>query len=165
MPVQKMDLTIGGLIDQITAGEIKLPELQRDYVWRPSQVAKLIDSLYHGFPSGSLLLWEADEAPIVRDMAVSGASAESARSPLYLLDGQQRLTSLHRVFTDHPDAQIVFHVEKERFQNQSAATKQDPKWVKVAELLNPSTSMIRLFNRLVEGDSTLSGACANGLSM
>lgn len=155
MPVQKMEQTIGALIEQVTAGEIRLPELQREYVWKPTQVAKLVDSLYRGFPSGSLLFWEAAEAPVVREMSVGGVTAEPVRPPLYLLDGQQRLTSLHRVFSDHPQAQIVFHVEKERFQNQSAATRQDPKWVKVAALLDPATSMWRLFNQLLEAGCEL----------
>ena len=158
MPVQKMDQTIGALMEQVTAGEIRLPELQRKYVWQPTQVAKLIDSLYQGFPTGSLLFWEADEAPVVRAMAVTDTAEHPARTPLYLLDGQQRLTSLHRVFTDHPDAQIVFNVEKERFQNQSAATRQDPKWVKVADLLDPAASMIRLFGRLVDACTSLTEA-------
>jgi len=55
--------------------------------------------------------------------------------PQYLLDGQQRLTSLHRVYKEHPEADIVFNVEDERFQVQSAATAKDPRWVKVADVL------------------------------
>lgn len=154
MPVQKMDQTIGGLIGQVTAGEIRLPELQREYVWKGTQVAKLVDSLYQGFPTGSLLFWDADEAPVVREMAVAGASTQPLRAPLYLLDGQQRLTSLHRVFTDHPEAQIVFNADKERFQNQSAATLKDPKWIKVSYLLDTSVSMRQLSRRIEEAGYT-----------
>ena len=53
----------------------------------------------------------------------------------YLLDGQQRLTSLHRVFRRHEDADIVFNVENERFQVQSALTAKDARWVRVADVL------------------------------
>ena len=45
--------------------------------------------------------------------------------PQYLIDGQQRLTSLHRVFKGHDDARIVFNVETQRFQRESALTKKD----------------------------------------
>ncbi|WP_433557893.1 GmrSD restriction endonuclease domain-containing protein [Pseudonocardia xinjiangensis] len=156
MHVEKSERSIGDLIAQITAGEIKLPELQRDFVWKPSQVAKLVDSLYRGYPSGSLLFWQADEAPMVRAMSVAGDISGSMHAPLYLLDGQQRLTSLHRVITGHPDAQIVFHVGTERFQNQSASTRTDPRWVRVSELVDPNTSLLQLLRRLVEADLGIS---------
>jgi hypothetical protein len=155
MHVDRIERSIGKLIDEISDAEILLPEIQREYVWKPTQVAKLMDSIYRGYPFGSLLFWETDEAPETRAMSVSGAGAEPTKPPLFLLDGQQRLTSLHRVFTDHPDAQVVFHVENQKFQNQSAATGRDPKWVKVADVLDPKASMLRLTQRLLDAGSTL----------
>ena len=35
-----------------------VPDLQRPYVWTPSQVTLLIDSLLRGWPFGTLLLWK-----------------------------------------------------------------------------------------------------------
>jgi hypothetical protein len=148
MHVERSVLPVGELMSQISRSEIRLPELQRDYVWRPTQVAKLIDSLYRGYPFGSLLFWQADEAPVTRGMNVVGQENSPFRQPIYLLDGQQRLTSLHRVFNDHPDAQIVFHAERERFQNQSATTRLDPSWIKVAEVLDHDMSVARMTRRL-----------------
>ncbi|GAA3451864.1 DUF262 domain-containing protein [Dactylosporangium matsuzakiense] len=136
MHIDQATFGVGELMKRISRREIRLPELQRSYVWRPTQVAKLVDSLYRGFPFGSLLFWQSDEAPATRELAVAGALDQPQQPPVYLLDGQQRLTSLHRVFHDHPEAQIVFHVEKERFQNQSAATQADPNWIKVYDLLS-----------------------------
>lgn len=72
--------------------------------------------------------------------------------PLYLLDGQQRLTSLHRLLTDHPEAQVVFNVEAETFQNQSAATKRDPRWVKVYDLIRPDADLFEIEGRIRELD-------------
>jgi uncharacterized protein with ParB-like and HNH nuclease domain len=48
--------TVRKLIDQVTHGELRLPEIQGSYVWKPAQVAGLVDSLYRGYPSGSVLL-------------------------------------------------------------------------------------------------------------
>ncbi|MDQ7908579.1 DUF262 domain-containing protein [Phytohabitans sp. ZYX-F-186] len=155
MHVEKTERSVGELIDQIGRAEIKLPELQRDFVWKPTQIAKLMDSLYRSFPSGSLLFWQAEDAPVVREMAITDVAVTPVRPPLYLLDGQQRLTSLHRVFADHPDAQIVFNIERERFQNQSAATRQDPRWIKLSEVLDPKASMLRLTKRLIDAGSQL----------
>ncbi|AVT32672.1 hypothetical protein C6361_28010 [Plantactinospora sp. BC1] len=136
MPVDKTSKQVVVLVSQISSGEIKLPEIQRGYVWKPTQVAKFVESLYRGYPSGALLFWKTTDKPRTRDVAADAPTLQPAAEPLYLLDGQQRLTSLHRVFNDHPEAQIVFNVEKETFQNQSAATKKDPRWVKVYDILN-----------------------------
>lgn len=113
MPVDKTEREVSTLVDQIALGEIKLPEIQLGYVWKPTQVAKLVESLYRGYPSSSLLFWQTDNAPQTRPAAIDGATGQPAVIPLYLLDGQQRLTSLHRVLTDNPQAAIVFNIEKE----------------------------------------------------
>ncbi|GAA1276553.1 DUF262 domain-containing protein [Sphaerisporangium rubeum] len=148
MPVEKAEKDIQTLVGQITSGDIKLPEIQRGYVWKPTQVAKLIESLYRGYPTGSLLFWRTDEIPTTRGIAIGTAQARSAVQPLYLLDGQQRLTSLHRVLNDHIEAQIVFNVETEAFQNQSAATAKDPRWIKVYEVARPGAKQFPLVTRI-----------------
>ncbi|MFI5910838.1 DUF262 domain-containing protein [Dactylosporangium sp. NPDC051541] len=154
MHIDQATFQVGELMKRVSRKEIRLPELQRSYVWRPTQVAKLVDSLYRGFPFGSLLFWQSDEAPVTRELAVAGTVEQPQQPPVYLLDGQQRLTSLHRVFHDHPEAQIVFHVEKERFQNQSAATSVDPNWIKVHDLLN-GASIFGTIKRLREANCEL----------
>ncbi|WP_165968945.1 DUF262 domain-containing protein [Actinomadura sp. KC06] len=123
------------LVDQVSKGEIKLPEIQRGYVWKATQTAKLVESLYREYPTGSLLLWKASEVPITREMAIGTVVPEPVVVPLYLLDGQQRLTALHRVFSNHEGAQIIFNIETEKFQNQSPATARDPRWIKVFDVL------------------------------
>ncbi|MGQ0838160.1 GmrSD restriction endonuclease domain-containing protein [Actinokineospora sp.] len=148
MPVDKTEREIGALVGQIELGEIKLPEIQRGYVWKPTQVAKLVESLYRGYPSGSLLFWQTDDAPQTRAVSIGDPVAKPAVVPLYLLDGQQRLTSLHRVLKNHSDAAIVFNVEKETFQNQSAATARDPRWIKVHDVLKPGVDQWELVGAL-----------------
>jgi hypothetical protein len=148
MAVEKTERDIATLVGQISAGEIRLPEIQRGYVWKPTQVAKLIESLYRGYPSGSLLFWRTSETPQTRAIAANAPTLKPAVLPLYLLDGQQRLTSLHRVFTDHPEAQIVFNIETEAFQNQSAATKQDPRCVRVHDIIRPGADLFEIADRL-----------------
>ncbi|MEU4235500.1 DUF262 domain-containing protein [Nonomuraea sp. NPDC026600] len=150
MPVEETKKSISALIGQISSGEIKLPEIQRGYVWKPTQVAKLIDSLYREYPTGSLLFWKAAEAPETRPAAIGAVTDEPAVPPLYLLDGQQRLTSLHRVLNNHQDAQIVFNVDTELFQNQSAATSKDPRWIKVYDALRDDADPFEIRDQLLE---------------
>lgn len=150
MPVETTERDIGTLVGQISQGEIKLPEIQRGYIWKPTQVAKLIDSLYRRYPTGTLLFWRATEDPTTRKFATGNVAPEPVIQPLYLLDGQQRLTALHRVLSNHPDAQVVFNVETQAFQNQSAATARDPRWIKVHDVTHPDADHFGMTSRLRE---------------
>jgi hypothetical protein len=138
------------LIDKIDRDELRLPEIQRGYVWKPPKVAGLIDSLYRRYPSGSLLFWETDEKVIERKPSIDGPGGERMGKPQYLIDGQQRLTSLHRVFKGHEGARIVFNVETEKFQNESAATKKDPRWVSVYDVVGETADVFSLVDELHE---------------
>jgi hypothetical protein len=82
-------------------GELRLPEMQRRYVWRATRVRDLIDSLYRGYPSGAVLVWETDQDAPTRDLDVAQATSAFATHKL-LLDGQQRVTSLRAVLCDEP---------------------------------------------------------------
>jgi uncharacterized protein with ParB-like and HNH nuclease domain len=97
MPVEKTKRDITTLMGEISRREIKLPEIQRGFIWKPTQVAKLVESLYRGYPTGSLLFWKTTQAPRTRGFATGDGAAEPVIQPLFLLDGQQRLTALYRV--------------------------------------------------------------------
>jgi len=100
--VERADASVGTLIRKIEDGEIRLPEMQRPYVWRSSRVRDLFDSLYREYPSGAILLWAmGDQAVPLREFAVSQNTTGLAASHL-LLDGQQRLTSLSAVIRGTP---------------------------------------------------------------
>src|SRR6266516_5746719 len=80
----------------IERGELRLPEMQRRYVWRSPRVRDLLDSLYRGYPSGAILLWETVEGVPLQEMA-DAQQLNPYQSTRLLLDGQQRLTSLSAV--------------------------------------------------------------------
>ena len=92
----QQDLKISELVNKIERGDIRLPEMQRQYVWRSTRVRDLLDSLYRGYPSGTILTWETDESVATRDFAIEQADTGQSRFQL-LLDGQQRLTSLSAI--------------------------------------------------------------------
>ena len=99
--MQQQNIPIGTLVDMYKRGELRLPEIQRHYVWRATRVRDLLDSLYRGYPSGSILMWETDEPIPTRDFAIAQDSNAFAGRKL-LLDGQQRLTSLTAVLNGEP---------------------------------------------------------------
>lgn len=94
--MQQQNIPIGTLVDMYKRGELRLPEIQRHYVWQATRVRDLLDSLYRGYPSGSILMWETDEPVPTRNFAIEQETNAFAGRKL-LLDGQQRLTSLTAV--------------------------------------------------------------------
>src|SRR5215510_7781284 len=99
--MKQQNIPIATLVDMYKRGEMRLPEIQRHYVWKATRVRDLLDSLYRGYPSGSILMWETDEPVPTRDFAIAQDSTAFAGRKL-LLDGQQRLTSLTAVLNGEP---------------------------------------------------------------
>lgn len=99
----KREAKVSELVSMIERKELRLPEMQRQYVWRSTRVRDLLDSLYRGYPSGAILLWETDDEVPERNFAVSQTDNQyKTGSTLLLLDGQQRLTSLSAVIRGEP---------------------------------------------------------------
>ena len=88
---KKVDYTLSGLIEKINLGEIALPDLQRPFIWKNSQVRNLFDSLYLGYPVGFFLFWETDGMASAKSI---GVAEKQKQAQLLVVDGQQRLTSL-----------------------------------------------------------------------
>lgn len=94
--------TVDELISGIERGVVRLPEIQRRYIWKSTRVRDLFDSLYRGYPSGTILLWETDDKELpLQDMAIEQQDNPYSNTRL-LLDGQQRLTSLATVIRGKP---------------------------------------------------------------
>ena len=89
----------GELFIGIDNGSIKIPKFQREFVWSKDQTAALIDSLIKGFPIGAFTYWETtDELRYVRDVGNHQLPTVPKGHPVsYVLDGQQRITSLYAV--------------------------------------------------------------------
>ena len=89
--------TFSSLISEIEKGQIKIPQFQRDFVWTIQKSAGLIDSVIKGYPIGTFIFWKTkDRLRSVRDIGSQVLpDPESGESVDYVLDGQQRLTSLY----------------------------------------------------------------------
>lgn len=100
--MQKTDISVRELVDKVKRGELALPEMQRRFVWPSTRVRDLLDSLYRGYPSGTILVWQTDEDIIIKTIAVHPSKAPITSQRLLLLDGQQRITSLAAVMSGQP---------------------------------------------------------------
>lgn len=98
------------LLEDIDAHRLLLPHIQRPFVWDRDQMARLFDSLMRQYPIQTFLFWRTQEEIRARhfmsvidadaelsalyDMAKSAAGVEK----VFVLDGQQRLQTLHAIF-------------------------------------------------------------------
>ena len=101
MPQPATRPLIDGLVHDIEAGNVKIPQFQRDFVWSRAKSARLIDSLLRGFPIGTFILWKTKEQlRTVRNVGdVDLPKTPEGEFTQYVLDGQQRLTSIFAAIT------------------------------------------------------------------
>jgi hypothetical protein len=93
---EPQSVTFSSLFAEIDNGTIKIPQFQRDFVWSKAQSAKLLDSIVKGYPIGTFILWKTNERlRSVRNLGgVALPDTPDGDYVKYVLDGQQRLTSL-----------------------------------------------------------------------
>ena len=159
MATSKYDISIGDLVREIQAGKLRLPEMQRRYVWRAPRVRDLLDSLYRGYPSGSILIWETDSPQPSRALDVGQVQSSFGGHKL-LLDGQQRLTSLSAILRgeqvvvrgrkrpidilfnlEHPDNILEF-TEVEEDQDDEEIDEVDDQQSSIAERIRNRTFVV-----------------------
>ena len=122
--MQTTSYSLGELLRRAKEGSLTIPQFQREFVWRESQVSLLVDSMSRSYPIGSLLLLAKSpdlslstrsiQAEIREGYPPNGSTQASAASDeeYYILDGQQRTTSIARVFLNaHPKKLYYFDLK------------------------------------------------------
>jgi hypothetical protein len=127
-------VSIASLLGDIQEKSMALPDLQRPFVWEDRKVRDLLDSLFIGFPVGTLVLWHTSDG---KEARVVGAS-DALKVTTLIIDGQQRLTSLYAVMrgsqiTDEDGSKrsirIAFRPRDGRFEVADAAILKDPEFL------------------------------------
>jgi hypothetical protein len=141
---------------EIDSGQIKLPMFQREFVWDKEQTAKLIDSILKGYPIGTFIFWRTRDS--LRSYKEIGhhklPETPSGDYAQYILDGQQRITSLYAIRKglritkdgkeiDYRDIYINLDYDVS-IDEQIAVTQQDEKknYVSVHDLLSKNMHML-----------------------
>ena len=97
MRIETVQRPLRELVREFATGQILLPQFQRDYVWKPKKIRNLLDSLLQEFPIGGFYLWRPVEGPIdPKPKMFEPRIGPEFKG--YLIDGQQRLTSLEAAF-------------------------------------------------------------------
>lgn len=127
--------TLQTLIANIDSGILALPEIQRPFVWENAKVRDLFDSMYRGYPVGTLLFWlTSNNTQAGRTIGQTNQTAPHS----LIVDGQQRLTGLYAVIKGVPvlrnnyereHIRIAFNPLKDEFMVPDASTPRDPAWL------------------------------------
>lgn len=141
---------IANLVHRIQSGDIKIPKFQRGFVWDESQIIKLLESIYEGYPIGSLLFWLSDK-PMRSERDIGGFELPKTPDKYprnYVLDGQQRLTAIYGVLNwPNPEKvhklNVYFDLDKSKFHHY--AGKEEKRHVPLSAL--NSTSAFLDFQR------------------
>lgn len=88
---------IEDLLAEVRLGRVRIPPFQRRLRWTREDARKLIDSLYRGYPVGTLLFWETAAEPGEIHFGSVAVSAGARTDALWVVDGQQRIVSLVRM--------------------------------------------------------------------
>ncbi len=129
-----MQYPVSAVLGLIEAQHFVIPEIQRPFVWKRSQVRDLIDSLYNGYPTGYIITWKNPD--------VQTKDGGKSNGKEILIDGQQRVTALMTAIVGmevldqdfkKDRIRIAFNPiaedETKRFAVQDASHLKDKRWI------------------------------------
>ena len=127
--------TVAELVGGVKSGTVRLPDIQRPFVWPNAKIRDLIDSMYRGYPVGELMFWANKD--VGKGKAI-GDDVKSQEASMQVVDGQQRLTSLYAVLMglavwredySRETIKISFNPLTGRFEVWTPAFERSPDWI------------------------------------
>lgn len=132
---QKPDhVNLGTLLQRIREGQFVIPDFQREFEWKPSDIRELMSSIFQDYFIGSLLLWRGTKENFA-SLSCESIRGVNGGSPIQIvLDGQQRLTAMHYAFhapNIYPPGRsnrFVFNVFVDRFMEEDFDNAFEQTW-------------------------------------
>ncbi|GAA0794691.1 GmrSD restriction endonuclease domain-containing protein [Marinobacterium sediminicola] len=134
---------VSQVLADVRSDKIAIPELQRPFVWKTSQVRDLMDSLYNGYPVGYLITWQSVGAKL--------KGGQVAAHQQILIDGQQRVTALRAAIAGQPVVgkryekkriAISFNPLTEEFATRTPAISNSSQWIHdISEFFSGSSQL------------------------
>ena len=165
-----MQYPINAILGMIEAEEFVIPEIQRPFVWKRSQVRDLIDSLYNGYPTGYIITWKNPDVK-TKDGVIAGGKH-------VLIDGQQRITAIMAAIAGKEVLDDDFNKDRikiafnpletdpsKRFAVQDASHLKDKKWiVDIADIFKPDFDLFEFATKYSnENEGTKPNEISNSL--
>jgi len=156
-----MQYSVNAILGLIEIGNFVIPEIQRPFVWKRSQVRDLIDSLYNGYPTGYIIIWKNPD--------VKTKDGGTANGNKVLIDGQQRITALMAAISGlevldsdfkKERIKIAFNPlaedETKRFAVQDASHLKDKRWIPdISIVFTPSFKLHSFVNEYAKNNSDI----------
>ena len=154
------DYSVEQILGLIRSKSIVIPEIQRPFVWRNIQVRDLLDSLYKGYPTGYIILWQNHGVKLKNGAVSTGQNI--------LIDGQQRITALMTAIVGweiinseykktrvkiafNPFAALLNDDEVEIFAVQDQSHIKSKRWIEdISVLFAPNFSSFRFIKQYVQ---------------
>jgi len=167
-------MTIKALLGLIDAKSIAIPEIQRPFVWKKSQVRDLMDSLYKGYPTGYIILWKNPNVRLRNGQMSSGKKV--------IIDGQQRITAMMTAIAGYevvnenfessrikiafdPFAALEYtrgNTDAEIFAVQTPAHRKSKRWIPdIAEIFKPTFMSYEFIPKYTEDNPEMLGKDLN----
>ena len=150
--------SIRQIVDKVNKKQVHLPDFQRPYKWGPKQVEEYITSIYRQHPTGHFLFW---------------STSIDKKEFNFLVDGQQRVTSLMYAFTGNlpsffrgkePNYKFFFNPVTEQFSRRIPSSTDPEHWINMIEFFankNSLTEYIKKFNDMKSEEFDPSSAIQN----
>ena len=119
---------ISDLVADVASGKIRIPKFQRPLRWDRNNRLELFDSIYRGYPIGTLLFWRRAAPQETIRLGSLRINAPASPNALWVVDGQQRLHTLASTLLplDHhegrPEEEVLFDITSERFMTAGHST-------------------------------------------
>lgn len=155
--------TLKDLYNGVVKRDLLLPDFQRKFEWDATKIVNLVDSIAKGISIGSIRVWDSGDYK-VNTKNFGDLSAGNSESNKYVLDGQQRLTTIYYLFKDaskckgiYINTETLHEYYKGDSENVSltlvnkfgAKGVSDSRFVSLSDVLNEKLNMDNLPNKIV----------------
>jgi hypothetical protein len=155
--------SLKNLYDEIVDRKLLMPDFQRRFEWDQNKILALLDSIAKGISVGSLRVWDSGDYEVnTKNFGdLNGGKSDSNK---YVLDGQQRLTTIYYLFQNaskckniylNTDSLNEFYSDTEGrysvrlFVKFPAKASIPSRFVLLSDLLNEKLDMDNLHHRVV----------------
>ena len=164
--MQTTSYSLRDLLGRVRDQNLTIPQFQRKFIWRESQVKLLVDSISRSYPIGSLLILDKKpDLPLAsRDIQATiregyppddffKEEERQTETESYILDGQQRTTSIARVFLNaHPAKHYYFDLKA----MWESHREEETSWIRIRSVVRGKKAPDRKDNnRLLRADLVL----------
>jgi len=149
--------SVEDLVRKTLDGQIRVPGWQRPIKWEIKDVLSLLDSVFRGYPVGTLLLWQRDAGADHVQYGSITVDAAQRSDALLVVDGQQRMRALTQSLAGkgHPTETFAafFDLREEKFIRLPKREQPLPHHVPMTEVLDSEKLITWLLdNHVPEAD-------------